>query len=163
MRDVVFKAAGMNNSGIDDALAIIPRRARGYARAKEGSLQGATDIDSSDKYPGGGLLVSAEDLAKFALALESGKLLQPAALNVMWSAQTTSAGESTGYGLGWGILSDHGELAVAHTGGQQGATATLFLIPGRGFAVAVMTNIEDVNTANIAHSIADSLRTDSTN
>ena len=78
----------------------------------------------------------------------------------MWTSQTTTSGKPTGYGLGWGVLSDHGELAVAHTGSQQGATATLFLIPARGFAVAIMSNMEDVDTAAMAHSIADSVRAD---
>lgn len=158
LRDLVFKPAGMEHSMLDDAVSIIPRRARGYARAKDGSLQIAVTIDSSDKYPGGGLLSTAEDLGKFSLALESGRLLQSQALRMMWTEQTMSAGKPTGYGLGWGILSDHGKLALAHTGSQQGATATLFLIPTRGFAVAVMTNLEDVDTAAIAHSVAEILR-----
>ncbi len=156
--DLVFRPARMDHSTVDDALMIIPDRVRGYARAKDGSLQNGASIDSSDKYPGGGLLVTAEDLCKFALALESGRLLQPVALKMMWAAQTTSTGSSTGYGLGWGILSDHGELALAHTGSQQGASATLLLIPSRRFAVAIMANIEDVDSATIAHAVADAVR-----
>jgi serine beta-lactamase-like protein LACTB len=155
IRDHIFEPLKMGDSTVDDLQAIIQGRARGYSRASNGTLQNASPVDTSDRFPAGGLLSTADDLIKFVLAVESGNLLKPEALKAMWTAQTTPDGKSTGYGLGWGILSDHGDVTVAHSGDQQGASAQLFLIPRRGFAVAIMTNLEGVDLAPIAHSIAD--------
>jgi CubicO group peptidase (beta-lactamase class C family) len=159
IRDRIFKPVKMDDSTVDDVRAIIQRRARGYSRTSNGNLQNASTVDTSDRFSGGGLLSTADDLIEFALAIESGNLLRPETLKIMWTAQTTSDGKSTGYGLGCGILSDHGDLAVAHSGDQQGASAQLFLIPSRRFAVAIMTNLEAVELAPMAHSIADALYT----
>ena len=109
MREHVFTPAEMRHSDVDDLAGIIPHRARGYSPRVYGKFDGEVSnaelMDPSYKLPGGGLLSTAGDLARFALAVQSGVLVSRAAFARMSSSQKTRAGHETGYGYGWHI--DH--------------------------------------------------------
>jgi serine beta-lactamase-like protein LACTB, mitochondrial len=77
MKQYVFAPADMPASTIDDARKIVPNRVRGYDIGSDGELENAPCIDSSDKYPAGGLLTTATDLAHFMQHLYSETLLPP--------------------------------------------------------------------------------------
>ena len=46
-------------------------------------------------------LSTASDMARFGLALNNGKLLQPDTVRLLQTSQRLTSGEETGYGLGW--------------------------------------------------------------
>jgi len=54
-------------------------------RQKDGALENAPFFDPSDRLPGGGWLSTSEDLARFAAAVMSGKLVNPHDLEQMWN------------------------------------------------------------------------------
>ncbi len=70
-------------------------------------------------------------------------MLDRRALNDLFEAQATRDGELTPYTLGWIVASDrsYGE-AYYFTGSMEGTTALLYLIPERGYAIAILTNRE---------------------
>jgi serine beta-lactamase-like protein LACTB, mitochondrial len=151
----VFIPAGMNNTQVDDVFRIIPKRTRGYAKSPSGAVRNSDLMDSSYKIPSGGLSSTVIDLAKLAIALQSGNLLKPGTLDEMWTSQKTRDGKPTGYGMGWGVGEFHGVKMVAHNGGQSGTDTNLILIPTKGFAVAAMCNQEDADMSKLARAIAE--------
>src|SRR6266852_5050138 len=48
-------------------------------------------------------LSTPSDLVRFGLAINSGKLLQPATVRVLQTSQHLTSGQETGYGLGWDL------------------------------------------------------------
>jgi serine beta-lactamase-like protein LACTB len=151
----VLKPAGMTHTFIDDLFEIVPHRARGYQKVN-GQVRNAGLMDSSYKIPGGGYVTTAEDLVRFAQALMAGKIVKPDTLLKMWTpVQVTGSGKSSNYGLGFGILMFEGGKYVAHSGGQQGTSTTLVIIPGRQFAVAALANMDEVETSKVVYGILD--------
>lgn len=153
LREEVLVPAGMTNTHVDDVYAIIPHRARGYARLGADQLRNAGLTDTSYKIPGGGLLAPAEDLARFASALHNGKLLRPETLAQMATRQKLKDGKEVGFGLGWNV-SPAGVLS--HSGGQQGTSTFLFLDLRRKIAVVLLANREGLggNLGRLAPQLA---------
>lgn len=141
LREWLLAPAGMNRTTVDDARALVPHRARGYGRERSGQVINTNPVNTSNKIPGGGLASTAEDLVRFALAVQKGSLLPLALSASMWTSQTVASGASTGYGLGWTIMRESPKL-VGHGGGQSGATAALLVEPSRGNVVAILCNME---------------------
>lgn len=151
----VFKPAGMSRIYVDDVQAIIPHRAQGYVKAKDGNLRNSGLADTSYKIPGGGLCSTAAELARFGAALEAGKLLKPETLKLMWTSQRTRDGKETSYGLGWGVKLRGTELLVSHGGAQQRTSTYLYLRPEKGCAVALMCNLEGAQLAPLAERLGE--------
>jgi CubicO group peptidase (beta-lactamase class C family) len=150
----VLKPAGMTHTVIDDLFEIVPHRARGYQKV-DGKVKNAGLMDSSYKIPGGGFVSTAEDLVQFARALMDGKIVKPATLAAMWTPAKVTGPKPSNYGLGFGILTINGEKYVAHSGGQQGTSTQLVIIPGKHFAAAAMANLEESNPNAIVRAILE--------
>jgi CubicO group peptidase (beta-lactamase class C family) len=149
----IFRPAGMERTRVDDVYAIIPNRARGYARLKSGELRNADLADTSNKIPGGGLVSTAEDITRFAQALQRGALLRKETLQQMLAPLKTKDNQDSPY-FGWYIRERKGEKVLTHSGSQQGTSTYLYIAPGKGFALALMANMEDVNQGELASQIA---------
>ena len=153
MEEHVFKPAGMEHIAVDDVYAIIPHRAAGYDMLN-GKVINMPLNDTSYKIPGGGYVASAEDLVRFASAVMNGKLLRPETITAMWTSQKTKDGKETRYGMGWGRADLDGELIIAHSGDQPGTRTSLFLIPSRKMAFAVMINLEGADAPELNRNVA---------
>lgn len=143
-RENVFKPAGMNRIRVDNVTDIIPNRAQGYLKTKSGELQNSELADTSYKIPGGGFIATVEDLAKFAIAMQTGVVVKKETLDLMWTSQKTRDGKATGYGMGWSIGERNGMKEVEHGGAQQRVSTYLYTIPEKGLAVVLMTNLENI-------------------
>lgn len=142
MRENVFKPAGMTRTVIDDVYAVIPNRARGYRQTQSGEIQNAPLHDTSIKIPGGGLITTTEDMARFAIALNEGKLVKKETLAQMWTRPKTRDGKESSYAYGFLIGEKDGQKQIFNDGSQAGTRTYLFLIPDQKFAVALATNLE---------------------
>ena len=102
---------------------------------------------------------TVEDLAKFAIAMQSGALVKKETLDQMWTSLKTRDGKDTNYGLGWAVEVRHGMKEVHHGGAQQRVSTFLYTIPDKGLAVVLMANLENVGTGlhNLCREIADIL------
>jgi CubicO group peptidase (beta-lactamase class C family) len=147
LRAGVFEPAGMESARDDDVLAIIPHRAEGYWRRKDGTLLNAPLTDTSNRLPGGGLVASVEDVARFTSALQRGVLLKPETLRTAFTAQPVRGGRASGYGLGWVLGRTGGRHEVYHVGGQPQVSTVLYMVPDAGLAVAVLADLEGVENA----------------
>lgn len=149
----VFALAGMNETQADNRFAIIPYRTRFYQKTKDGTVENADFLDSSYKIPGGGWLSSADDMARFEVAILSDKLIKPATRDLMWTPLKPSEGPSNGYALGWGTFTENGIRYVGHSGGQQGTSTDFLIAPGKHAGVVVLTNMEEINPNELAKEI----------
>lgn len=149
----LYVPAGMTQTQVDDRYAIVPRRTRFYHRRKTGQVVNADFLDSSYKIPGGGWLSSADDLAKFSIALLNDTLVKRSTRDLMWTALKPADGSESTYGLGWGILRTMGVPAVEHRGGQQGTSTALVIVPSQRSAVVVLCNMDDAGAGDLAEEL----------
>jgi CubicO group peptidase (beta-lactamase class C family) len=153
VREKIAAPAGADSLRDDDVQAIIVHRAQGYV--KQGAeLRNAQLMDPSYKLGGGGLCCNAPDLVRFAMALMDGRLLRKESVAELWTAQKTSDGKATTYGLGFGVATRDGRRIVSHTGAQARVSTALCLLPDQGIAVVVLCNLERVPVGAMAQAIA---------
>jgi CubicO group peptidase (beta-lactamase class C family) len=139
MRGAVLSPAHMH----DTTLATAPRAARStfYEVKDSGGVRVAPPIDLSDRLPAGGFLSTADDLARFGVALTDGTLVGRETAAMMFRSQRTTAGEETGYGLGFEVHPSPFGLFVSHTGAVEGGTAGLLIHVETGTVMALTTNL----------------------
>lgn len=153
MRQNVLTPAEMDHTQADNRFAIIPYRTRFYRKSESGEVQNADFLDSSYKIPGGGWLSSAEDMARFEVAMLNDRLLKRSTRDLMWTPLKPSDGSKDDYGLGWGNGEADGIAFVGHTGGQQGTTTAFLIAPTQRAGVVVLTNMEDIDPNKIEKEI----------
>lgn len=166
-REQILEPAGMDRARDDNVYDIIYNRAYGYRKLPNGELKNSELANTSYKIPGGGFVSTVEDLAKFAIAVQTHKFLKPETTQQMFTAQKLSNGQvirtnprspnnpNASYGMGWFINERSGEKEVYHSGGQQRVSTLLYMLPERKFAVILMSNLEGAGLMNLAREIAD--------
>ena len=145
VREHVFAPGGMDQTQADNRFAIIPYRTRFYSKTESGTVQNVDFLDSSYKIPGGGWLSSAEDMARFEVAMLHDKLVKRATRELMWTPLKPSDRSKDNYGLGWGVGDEDGIVAVGHSGGQQGTSTDFLIAPEKQAGVVVLTNMDNLN------------------
>jgi serine beta-lactamase-like protein LACTB, mitochondrial len=163
VRTQILKPLGMTDTTPDSATEPIPDRATFYypkfAADPRYGPQLAREGDYSCFAGAGAFLSTPSDLVRFGMAINSGKLLQPATVKMLQTPQPLASGEETGYGLGWDLetVSIAGETArqVGHDGEFFiGGSTSFITFPERGIVVTVMTNTSFADTRSIALKIA---------
>jgi serine beta-lactamase-like protein LACTB, mitochondrial len=157
VRKNVFARAGMVDARDDDVRAVIPRRAKGYARDRAGRMRPSALSDTSGKLPAGGLVSTAPDLARFGGALLRGELVSLATVTRMCTAQTTRSGEAVSIGLGPRVTQHRAQLECWQQGAQPEVSGLLYLRPSKGVSVALLCNLEGIPDAllELARQITD--------
>ena len=164
MRDRVFEPLGMEATRPDPAAERTAGRATPYfprysADPRYG-LHLMRQLDHSC-YAGASVFLSTpSDLVRFGMAMNGGTLLRPETVRLLQTSQQLRSGEETGYGLGWNLetvtLGGEQVRAVGHDGAVLGGmAASLLILPERGIAVAVTSNISYADTATLASGVAD--------
>jgi serine beta-lactamase-like protein LACTB len=146
LRDQVFLPAAMGATRVDEPRPLVARRAGGYVRDGSGELLNSTPVDVSYKIPGGGLCGTAPDVARFGLALLSGRLLGRPSLTRMLTPQRLRTGRITGFSLGLTVGRHMGEREAFHLGGQERVSTLLYMRPDAGVVVVILTNLEKVQS-----------------
>lgn len=154
VREHVFTPAGMSATQVDDRFNVIAHRTRFYSKNKQGKVENSELLDSSYKIPGGGWLSNATDMAHYEIALMKGELVKPATLALMSTPLKPTDGSEDHYGLGFGVESVDADGkkfdVIGHSGGQQGTSTMILLVPSENSAVVVLANMEGVNSAGLA-------------
>lgn len=136
VRDIVYAPAGMSQSehypNADDSNG----RAVGYLRdgqanTKDLALRGS---------PAGGGYASANDLLRFATALQTGKIVSPETLARMTQGDI-GMGPGMKYGFGFGVSAGK-EKHYGHDGGAPGINASFEIFPESGYTVIVLSNLD---------------------
>ena len=158
LREAIFARAGMTSIRADEVRSLIPNRAQGYVRTKGGDLFNSGLADVSYKVPGGGLIATATDVARFGAALGAGALLTRESLAAMLTLAAREGrpgdelrpgsrdrpGRQATRGLAYG-------RAGAREHGRRSSCRT------RGLGVAVLINLEGLGRelVTLARRLAD--------
>jgi serine beta-lactamase-like protein LACTB len=163
MREKIFEPLGMDATRADSATESIPNRATPYfprfAADPRYGPDPMREIDYSC-YAGSSVFLSTpSDLVRFGMAIDSGKLLQPATVQLLQTPQRLASGEETGYGLGWDLetvaLAGKQTRVAGHDGDSLGGrVASLMTFREQGIVVSVTSNTSYAETFAIASKIA---------
>ena len=135
----------------------IPGLAQGYSNGVNPLLMGPKMIgadgvmtyDPAIEYTGGGLVTNSGDLARWATALYSGKVLQPASLAAMLERPANQAGDGEKrpgyYGMGVGVRNSTPRLSpgYGHDGYIPGYQTSMHYYPKLHITVTFQINTED--------------------
>lgn len=142
-----FQVAGMPHTVFGDSRDVIPNQTPSYryVRNIDGHALGEDKlIFAYSEFPAfrrtaSGLNSTAEDVARWIIALREGKLLKTkAALDTLWTAGKYNNGSPTQWALGWVTKPRHRHGAIIATGGGR---AAFFVYPDDDLAVVVLTNL----------------------
>ncbi len=150
VRTNVLAPAGMTHTVVDDRFAIIPLRTRFYSKDKSGAITNADFLDSSYKIPGGGWLSSADDMAKFEVAMLNDRIVTRPTRDLMWTPLKPADGKEDTYALGWGTGKELGDMDFGHAGGQQGTSTFFMIVPERRAGIVVLINLDGGNAYDLA-------------
>jgi CubicO group peptidase (beta-lactamase class C family) len=147
---LVFRPAGMTGSARTNRR--LPIRADLAARlATPYHVDSAGNVVRSDPPPpqgdgaAGGVIASAMELARFDVALSTGRLLAPEWRAKLWTPARTPSGAALPYGLGWFLGEHQGRRLAWHTGLWEGRYSALYLkvlgdTPGERLTLILLAN-----------------------
>lgn len=147
----VWAPAGMLSSSFDRPERIVSGRARGY-RFEDGKI--VNDYPNENvtyKFASGGMLSTAEDLVRFGVALEGGRLLMPGTTERMFTNQLPGVLEWNGddppselrweQALMWRIRRDEEDRPyINHCGSVKGFNACLIIYRDENLIVGIIDN-----------------------
>ena len=163
MHKQIFDPLGMNHTDADVAAEPGPDVATSYfPRFAADPRYGPDPMRpiGLSCYSGSSIFLSTpSDLVRFALAINSGKLLQADTIQLLQTSQRLLSGQETGYGLGWDLepmtLAGKQTTAVGHDGQLLGGmVASLMTFPERALAVSVTSNTSYADAESLAVKIA---------
>jgi CubicO group peptidase (beta-lactamase class C family) len=149
LADLVLTPLGMTSSFFF-ATDVISRR---YAVGHRTGSAGASVLRpwglARAANPVGGISATVPDLLRYArFHLGDGttpdgvRLLRADSLAAMREPNAPAGGPYDSVGLSWLLRDVGGTRVIGHTGGTHGQTASLSLVPERGFAIAILTNAD---------------------
>jgi serine beta-lactamase-like protein LACTB, mitochondrial len=146
VEEALLTPLGMTRTSLDDGRSG-GGRARFYEVTSNRRAVVAPPMDLSDRFPSGGLLSTAEDLARFGIGITDRAFLSSRTQAVLFTSQKTARGEATGYGFGFEVGESPFGRVVGHTGNVVGGTSFLLVHPRTRVVVAMTTNIGFVTVA----------------
>jgi serine beta-lactamase-like protein LACTB len=174
MQELVFDPLKMRSTSMDEFDAIIPNRTSYYERnnpASGGSYQkrsawrdartigkllNAPFVDNSNKWPGGGMITTPEDLVRFGSAHLQPGFLSAETLKVHFAPMHTADGTSTNYAMNWDIRNDaQGRATWSKGGSSVGGKSILLMYPREKLVIAIQHNLTNPNYGKLPNDIAD--------
>ncbi len=176
IQDQISGPLGMSETKELGRSATVPSQAVGYDGLRHGKWQKTELLNGSAMYAGAGMVSTAQDMGTYMTALLSGRILDPATYELMWTSTPTAqygvtpASDSV-YGLGWdtAISTSAGPVEVAKSGQVSGFNTELILFPSSDSGVFISFNSKDdssqdpnsVSALQVAESVYDAIQTGS--
>lgn len=145
LRQEIFAPAMMTTAAY--RTAPVRPRAKPYAVGRDRSVRDTTWL--SGGHGSGGIVLSARDAARFAVALQEGRLIDSADQASAWTTATLGGGSpirtraitnTDGYGFGWWVSDYRGRRLVSHGGGITGFSAFLWHFPDQALTIFAVAN-----------------------
>ena len=162
VREHVFGPAGMTSTDSLPESEDVPNRSVGYTRPSPGApWQPNTDWLPWRGTSAGGGYSTVGDIARFADALMSHKLLTPASTELLVTGKVTLAA-GISYAFGFEDARDkNGSGWVGHGGGAPGMNGDLRIYPKSGYVVVVLANLDPPAAQRISDYLDPRLPTES--
>lgn len=139
VRRNLFAPLGMTHTRYDREGDVIPKRAKGYGKTRDGWVN-APYISMTQPFAAGALVSTVDDLAKWNRAMKAGTIVDPALLKRAWTPAITRDAKPTHYGYGWRISAFEGHRTIEHGGGIFGFLCYAIWLPDDDVYVVVLTN-----------------------
>jgi CubicO group peptidase (beta-lactamase class C family) len=157
-RERQFVVIGMKATSFGDSRDVLPNAVSTYRftdRVDGERLDSPKLVSNYVEFPpfrrtASGLNSSAEDISKWIIGLQAGKLIKKESLATLWKAGTFNTGGPTQWALGWVTKPRPAHHAVIATGGSRTA---FFVYPEDNMAVVILTNL----TGSFPEDLADEL------
>jgi CubicO group peptidase (beta-lactamase class C family) len=155
VRERLLVPLGMTRSAFRPDVAMTYPFSQGHNASEDGRVTVVRPFpDNVVGWPNGFLFSSANDLARFAVALLNGgkiegrQVISPAVLSQVFTPHAdipvaTKAGERVQYGYGMTMRDYRGLRMAMHDGGLTGFTCIFRMVPEKRFAVIALGNITD--------------------
>ena len=154
LKDHIFTPLGMRTARTISAADIVPNRAAGY-HFVNGTLRNQDWVSPSLQSTADCcLLLSVDDLAKWAIALNHEKALSRSGLEASLTPVRLTGGVTYPYGFGWHLTQQRGWHRVGHSGSSEGFQATIQRYPDFGLTVIVLVNVAQSLPEAMAFGIA---------
>ena len=154
----VFRKLGMTSVTNSDRAKLTEADAQGYFRRALGPLHPAPHEGPGWMYAAGELAMTAEDLAKWDVAVLEQAILSPASYRQLETEVVLANGAGTRYALGIGVGLTAGHRELRHSGEVSGFVSANLVLPDDKLAVAVLTNQDASDAADkIATQVRDAL------
>lgn len=139
LKDRILVPLGMTNSGFENNLTLIKRRASGYEKKPTGYLN-APWIDMRIPYAAGSIYSTVEDLYKWDQALHEGKVLSAESMRLMFTPSLSDYGY--GIRITERLLGKTGEKTkiIWHAGGFPGFNSLLSRAVDKKQTVIILDN-----------------------
>jgi D-alanyl-D-alanine carboxypeptidase len=139
LEERVWTAAGLAGTGGCEPRAIVPHRARGYEAIGTEFLN-VPQVSLSIPFSSEGLCSTARDLATWARALRSGRVISQASYRLMTTPYGAAAKADPPYGFAVWVIQAEGRRYISHLGLFEGFNGVLSDVPSDSLTIAVLTN-----------------------
>ena len=150
-----FDVVGMPltaRSGFNDTYAVVTGSATLYSEEQGKLTHNSLYVIPPFLRTGSGISSSAEELARWIIALQQGKLFKsPATLGQMWTPGTYKNGKTTPWALGWPVRDRPEHFAVGGFGGNR---SVFFVYPNDDLAVIILTNLAGCRPESFVDEVA---------
>jgi CubicO group peptidase (beta-lactamase class C family) len=151
----IFEPLGLRNLTYCDDRAVVPFRAHGYDRRRDGGFVNAAPMSMAVPYSAGSLCGTVLDLVRWRRALTDGRVVSAASYQKMIEPAVLANGWRTNYAYGLARYRLGGELEVIRHGGTiNGFQANLLYLPKADLIVAVLANTSGSDPVGLGDQIA---------
>ena len=154
LQDLIFSPLGMQTARVISEADIVPHRAAGYRLIQAGIKNQEWVAPSLNTTADGSLYFSINDLTKWAVSLNNGRIPGAAALRTAWSPARLNDSGLYPYGFGWDLTPQRGHQRIGHTGSWQGFKTAIYRYPEFKLTVIALTNLAQSEPGPIAQGVA---------
>lgn len=163
MQRAVFEPLGLGSTQVNDVGPHSPDMARGYVW-RDGILQAGARVSPAAHSRGDvGIQTTAQDLARWVVALDGSSLLSDSSRRLMFTPGTLSNGEVIAHGFGWFVTPFRGHTEIMHGGSfRTGFNSVIARYPADSLTIIILTNQFRARSSAMARAIASFYNSDYT-
>ena len=153
-QEQLFRPLGMTQTQWrNDFTNVVKNRATAYEPDGKGAFR--MNMPFGNVHGAGGLLTTVGDLLVWNENFQNGRVGGRGFINQMQSRARLKEGREIDYALGLTVTNYKGIPEVSHGGATAGYRTFLARFPQQQLSIALLCNATNVNTARLAHQVAD--------
>lgn len=153
-QEQLFRPLGMSQTQWrDDFTRVVKNRATAYEPDGKGGFR--MNMPFGNVHGAGGLLTTVGDLLIWNENFQNGRVGGREFINQMQTRARLKEGREIDYALGLTVTDYRGVPEVSHGGATAGYRTFLARFPQQQLSIALLCNVTNVNTADLAYQVAD--------